>query len=664
MNLRFSLRFKILGLVFSTCIILSALFIVFSLRQNSIAEKERNSAVRKADTIAMDGSLERHQGILEKAGVNLLNTDELISFMAQPDDASARMILEGMFLSFQEEGVVRLTLTSSTGEPLLEEASDRPSRSSVTPDFLRSIYSEASKDFSFHYYFRGSEDTGGTFPVEYCLVTVVTDDDDNILGFAELALRAEKWLTSIAELTGNVASLQEPVSGDLTLTTDTPLESTIKSFGIVEAGPSGFNLSKVSDKWWLTDIIPITDPSNENVAFLLITQDATTSIKQANTYRLISLIVGGATIIFALAVTCYIVCRGVLDPIKQIVDFSQQLSKGHAVESLTIKSRDEVGDMGATLNNMADKIRRRAWEAEAISTGDLTTHISIESADDVLGTSLQKIVDNLGEIIRFVQDDAELLEENSGQIREFSKKIHNSSETINDRTSAISGVSQGIAEDIEKLAAATEEMSASVREISEDTARSKVVSTQAKELSERAGVTISSLNESTKKIEAASAAISEFADQTNLLSLNATIEAARAGDAGKGFAVVASEVKELANQSISTTKSITDDIDEIQSHTTLVVQHTQEVSSSIAELDESALVVSEALTEQSNVSDELASTISGTYEKVRSFNESITDISDSIDSNNEVINSLASSSKELSELANRLKTVVNKFSLS
>lgn len=369
-------------------------------------------------------------------------------------------------------------------------------------------------------------------------------------------------------------------------------------------------------------------------------------------------------VILALTLTFIVVGRGVLEPIKQIVDFSRSLAKGHIVDSLTINTRDEVADMGNALNEMAGKIRQRAREAEAISTGDLTTQIATESEEDILGNSLQKIVDNLGEIIRFVQADAELLEANSEQIRSFSKTIHNSSETINDRTSTISGVSQDIAEDIEKLAAATEEMSASVREISENTARSKVVSGQAKELSKRAGTTISNLHHSTKKIEAASVAISEFADQTNLLSLNATIEAARAGDAGKGFAVVASEVKELANQSINTTKSITNDIDEVQKHTNQVVHHTEEVSRSITELDESSLVVSEALTEQSTVADDLAGTISGTYEKVRSFNERIADISESIDSNNNVITSLNSSSKELSELANRLKTVVNKFSLS
>lgn len=660
----FSLRVKILGLVVTTCLILCSIFIVFSIRQGILAATDRNKAIHQANQIALDGTLKHHKSILEKAAISLLNTDELITFMTDTGDDSARMILEGMFLSFQEEGVTRFILFSDSGTTLLEQAHRRSKRQTSRPDFLNAIYDKAASDFNFHYYFRGTENSSETFPVEYCIVTVVTDDDDNLLGFAELAMDAKIWLTGIARLTGSTTSLRDTVSEKYTLFSDESLKPTLSKLTLKTENSGSFALDNLEGQYWLTDIMPIANPAGDTVSELLITQDVTDSVNKTRKNRIIILVISVGTIFLALAAACLIVCRGVLGPIEKIVDFSRNLAAGRFVESLKITTRDEVGDMGHALNDMAGKIRQRAREAEAIATGNLTTAITIESADDVLGNALKKIIDNLGEILQLIKDDADLLQKSSETVIALSNDIQNSSQTINDRTTAISGVSQNISDDVERLAAATEEMSASVREISENTARSQAVSTQARELSERAGETISNLNESTRKIEAASIAISEFADQTNLLALNATIEAARAGEAGKGFAVVASEVKELANQSISTTKTITVDIEEIQQHTGLVVQHTDDVAKSITELDEASLIVASALTQQSSVADELASTISGTYEKVKSFSDKLSDISHSIDKNNDVIASLNTSSHEMSDLAASLKSVVSRFTLS
>ena len=60
--------------------------------------------------------------------------------------------------------------------------------------------------------------------------------------------------------------------------------------------------------------------------------------------------------------------------------------------------------------------------------------------------------------------------------------------------------------------------------------------------------TLVTVEETTARVNAASASIGQIARETKLLALNASVEAARAGEAGAGFAIIAQAVKTLADQ--------------------------------------------------------------------------------------------------------------------
>lgn len=88
--------------------------------------------------------------------------------------------------------------------------------------------------------------------------------------------------------------------------------------------------------------------------------------------------------------------------------------------------------------------------------------------------------------------------------------------------------------------------------------------TELNEIAEESSARIKELEKLSKDIEQFAGVIASISSRTNILSLNASIEAARAGEHGRGFAVVASEVRNLAAQSVKSSKEITDTINMVQ----------------------------------------------------------------------------------------------------
>ncbi|QEN03920.1 methyl-accepting chemotaxis protein [Thiospirochaeta perfilievii] len=204
-----------------------------------------------------------------------------------------------------------------------------------------------------------------------------------------------------------------------------------------------------------------------------------------------------------------------------------------------------------TFSNILKPIIRNIIKAMdfsiAISKGDLSKEISVRNKDEIgqLIEALNQMKLNLRSIINEITDGAD--------------SILDSSKNLNSQSDKVSSGAILQSSSVEEISTTLEEFGANIQQ-NENSSRLSEDLTEAATLgiSQCYGSTklfVNSMKEIAEKI----IIISDIANQTNILALNAAIEAARAGEAGKGFAVVAAEVTKLAQRS----KSAAQDIEEL-----------------------------------------------------------------------------------------------------
>ncbi|MDF2984567.1 MAG: methyl-accepting chemotaxis sensory transducer with Cache sensor [Eubacterium sp.] len=245
--------------------------------------------------------------------------------------------------------------------------------------------------------------------------------------------------------------------------------------------------------------------------------------------------------IIAMAVVGLALSRKLSEPIIKIVKAFEKDENGQIrIQEIKLKSRDEIGILAGTLNEMSMQVK-------GFINGVVSESGNIDASANI--------------------------------VREEMTSMHTLIEDVSATTEEISA-------GMEETAASTQEMYATAVEIgtavdlmadkaNESDSFVKVISKRAGELKLNIGNAIENGTEilnnsrnnlqktqeeakSVEKINELADAILQITSQTNLLALNASIEAARAGEAGKGFAVVADEIRVLAEDSKTTANKIQD----------------------------------------------------------------------------------------------------------
>lgn len=143
----------------------------------------------------------------------------------------------------------------------------------------------------------------------------------------------------------------------------------------------------------------------------------------------------------------------------------------------------------------------------------------------------------------------------------------------------------------EKVAATVKDSASKLRTLSENAIEFRDV--------------LSSVDDTTKKVQTASTSISKIAKETQLLSLNASVEAARAGESGRGFAIIATAVKGLADEIQGFANENADNLQKLM----VILHNLQEQSVGNVELATKAIQDSESAAQTGEQLNELVTSV-------------------------------------------------------
>jgi len=288
--------------------------------------------------------------------------------------------------------------------------------------------------------------------------------------------------------------------------------------------------------------------------------------------------------IFVSVIISFFMAQSLIKPILQLKEMTQSFADGYLTSQLSLKRKDEFGDLSSFFKSMIDRMRILVLKVQdSISIGH-TSMLDLEkSAQNVLDTSMD--ANNTLELV--INNN----EKNASELNYMSHMFDQVSKNIDDTNEAIELIvnltHQGttLANDgLDNMNLTYNQMNSMTQQFEEMTRRVHI------------------LEEKSDAIKEVIHLIQAIGSQTNLLALNASIEAARAGDAGKGFGVVADEIRKLAQATAEATQDIREMLQSIISESHGIGIMVQDTS---VEVDKSKTSVENSRTKFADIVDAL-----------------------------------------------------------
>ncbi|WP_244499345.1 methyl-accepting chemotaxis protein [Terribacillus halophilus] len=286
------------------------------------------------------------------------------------------------------------------------------------------------------------------------------------------------------------------------------------------------------------------------------TKEAEQAYNEANedvkTATIILSIVIAVALILLIAIGI-LITKLIVTPVKELSELLGKAADGDFSSDGSYQSKDEMGELTASYNTMADGMR------SIIRVVNDTSQQVAASAEE-LSASAEQSSSSSEHVARTMQE----LAGGSVQQLELVTTATGTMNAMGQHTSTLAANVQTVEEAVRKTSELSVQGGNAIKDVNK---QMDTITSHVQELS----ASIDSLNKRSTEISDITSVITDISAQTNLLALNATIEAAQAGEHGKGFAVVADEVRKLAEETKGAAAQIASLIDFIQKDTTATI---------------------------------------------------------------------------------------------
>ncbi len=288
---------------------------------------------------------------------------------------------------------------------------------------------------------------------------------------------------------------------------------------------------------------------------------------------------------------------------------------------------------------------------ERIADGDLSHEIATDRRDELgmMIAAMARMQEQLTGTVSGIKQSADTISSASGQIATGNADLSQRTEEQ--------------ASSLEETASSMEELTSTVKQNAENAKQANQLAASASEVAVKGGsvvgqvvTTMSSINESSKKIADIISVIDGIAFQTNILALNAAVEAARAGEQGRGFAVVATEVRTLAQRSAAAAKEIKE----------LISDSVEKVGNGTKLVDEAGKTMEEIVSSVKRVTDIMAEITAASQEQsggIEQVNMAITQMDQVTQQNAALVEEAAAAAESMQEQAQSLAQAISVFKL-